>query len=455
MQHFSKIKSIGWLVCGAVLTIFWTVTPTWAQGGMIPVPREVNVIKTNPQLEARPGFAGSILAYLGYDTNISYGSGDDTLPETQFESVVPGLSLALTPSIRWTSAQLHESSRDAGKLHYGFEISGTYRQMYSPDKSGIYNDPRFGAHVGGVLFYSPSPMFHFQVYEMFDRYSEPHYMIRDTFTQSWDSNQLGVLARVVPGDGLLETVLRYNLGVTYFEDSLLKSANKLEHNFQLRASYKFLPQSQLWLVATYDMNSYFENGSVRDSTPIKLSGGVSTPLWTSLALSLGGGYGWGMYSSGPSPDTWLAFAGLNYSISARLKAGFLYSHTFEDSVLGSYSDQNNFSLNLTSMFGQKLMLQGQVGYRHLEFFAVAHVAGGSGDDIRVDDVFFADLTLSYKLRPDLFLRAQYKFMTDQTPYRATTPVNPDPDPNSEFPLSIVNNPSFIKQELFLTLAWHF
>ncbi|MBU1243962.1 outer membrane beta-barrel protein [Myxococcota bacterium] len=456
-MHRLYLKSYRLLTVPGVLAVL-LLTPVIARaqgGSMIPVPREVGVIAPDAQIESRNGFSGSVLGYMGYDTNISYGSGDDTTAETQFESAVPGLSMSLIPGIRYVSPQLLESERTGGKVHYGFEIRGIYRQNYSPDKSGIYNDPRFGAHLGGVVIYSPSKLFTIQAYEIFDRYSEPHYMIRDTFTASWDQNQAGVLMRIVPGDGLLETVLRYNMNLYYFEESELSSANKMEHNIQARVSYKFLPNSHLWLTGSYDINQYFENGGVRNSMPIKVAGGVSTPLWTSLALSLGGGYGWGFYASGPAPDTWLAFAGIQYSMSARLKLFFKYEHTFEDSLLGSYSDQNNFTFGATMPFGQNLLFTAQGGYRHLVFASIAHAEPANTENTRVDDIFFADLTLSYKIRKDLVLRAQYKFMTDQTPYRAATPPFPNPGPEFDFPLSIVNNPSFMKHELYLTLAWYF
>ena len=89
------------------------------------------------------------------------------------------------------------------------------------------------------------------------------------------------------------------------------------------------------------------------------------------------------------------------------------------------------------------------------FADVQHAEPSNTEASRVDDIFYADLTLGYKLRSDLVLRAQYKFMTDQTPYRAVTGENPAEDPDNQFPLTLVNNPSFMKHELYLTLAWHF
>lgn len=104
-------------------------------------------------------------------------------------------------------------------------------------------------------------------------------------------------------------------------------------------------------------------------------------------------------------------------------------------------------------FGEKMLFTGQAGYRHLVFNGVVHETGASGDSTRVDDVVFANLQLGYKLRSDLILRASYRFMTDQTPYRATTPNIITP--GQGFPLTIVNNPSFTKNEFYLNLAWFF
>jgi hypothetical protein len=95
---------------------------------------------------------------------------------------------------------------------------------------------------------------------------------------------------------------------------------------------------------------------------------------------------------------------------------------------------------------------GQAGYRYLTFYGVVHEAGATGDNTREDNVVFANLQLGYKLRNDLILRASYRFMTDQTPYRTTTSTHPN---RERFPLTIVNNPSFTKNELFLQLSWFF
>lgn len=449
---FRYLNIKGWWVFFLIFAI--APQTVFAQEGLIPVPREMKVIGLDPQMEGRPGLSGSVLGMFGYDTNISYGSGDDSTPRTQFESPVPGLSMAIIPSVRFTSPQWFMNKRDVGMLHYGAELQAVYRQFYSPEKSGIYNDPRFGAHVGGNFMYVPNTHFLLQAYEIFDRHAEPHYMVRDTFTMSWIQNQAGLLMRIVPGDELFETVIRYNMGLYYFEDADIASSNKIEHNFQARLTYRFLPHSLLWFVGSYDINSYFENGSIRNSMPVKVSGGLFTPLWgTNMALNLGGGYGWGFYSSGASPSTWLAFMGFQYVISTKIKLSVQYEHIFNDSLLGSYSDEHNFIAGVTMPFGERMLFTGQAGYQYLRFYGVVHEADARGDDIRVDNVVFAKLQLGYKLRNDLILRASYHFMTDQTPYRTTTP--PHPNPGDDFPLTIDNNPSFTKNELFLQLSWFF
>ena len=82
--------------------LFWLLPAvSHAQGGsMIPVPREVSVIAPNSQIENRAGFSGSVLGNLGYDTNISYGSGTEGVVGGRLESVIPGLSMSLIPGIR-------------------------------------------------------------------------------------------------------------------------------------------------------------------------------------------------------------------------------------------------------------------------------------------------------------------------------------------------------------------
>ena len=434
--------------------LFWLLPAVaHAQGSMIPVPREVNVISPDAQIESRAGFSGSVLGNLGYDTNISYGSGTAAVVGQRLENVTPGLSMALIPGIRYTSPQLLESERTGGKVHYGFEIRGIYRQYYSSDAEGI-NDPRFGAHLGGTLLYAPSKLFDLQLYEIFDRYTEPHYLVRDTLSQSWIQNQAGVLLRIIPGDGLFETVLRYNMNLYLFDGDQLDRSNKMEHNIQARVSYKFLPNSHLWLIGTYDINSYFDAAGGSDSMPIKVAGGVSTPILTSLAVSLGGGYGWGLYDSGASPDTWLLFAGLQYSMSARLKLQAKYEHTFEDALVGEYSDQHNFSVGATMPIGEKLLVTAQAGLRFVTFAGVPVRFDLPDTTTRADTIFFSDLSVSYKLRPDLLLQAHYKLMSDSTPYRYVANTVPDSDPDFGG-LPITNNPSYMKHELYLSLAWHF
>ncbi|MBN2724633.1 MAG: hypothetical protein JXR95_11235 [Deltaproteobacteria bacterium] len=444
-----KLKIFSFWLVIAMSSLVVSTASAQGAGVASPVTREKAIIKNNPFQLKNEGFSGMIDIFAGYDSNINYAAGDST---SIYEGTVGGLAFLLNPSIRFTTSDLSKRFNSSSKLAYGVEASILYRQYYNTATvDNIFNEPRFGASLGGELYYKPSDNFKIQLFEKGTRYSEPHYLFSDTYTQTWYQNALGIGMLVVPGGGLLEMVLRYELNLNIFEDATLSAGNRMGHRFGFRASYKFFPYTMVWFSTTYDIWSYFDN-SARGSMPLRLYGGVSTPITTSLALTLGGGYGWGFYNSGNSPSTWLALGSLTYTLVNKLKLGFNYNHTFEDSVIGSFSDEQNFSLTAYYQPYRTILFQSSLGFRLMNYYDIYYENGGTGDSTRTDTILYATFSGQYRFSNNLTFGVNYRFMMDSTPYRVTTSVQTIyPDSAG----SIVNNPSYMKHEIFLTGTYYF
>ncbi|MBU1238518.1 hypothetical protein KJ865_02315 [Myxococcota bacterium] len=417
-------------------------------GSSIPVPNEKIVISTHPMEEGKKGVAGQLGAWLGYDSNLTYGSGTVSSTQTRYEEMIPALSFKLNASVKWTTEELHRRFNAESELQYGLELGAEYHQPYEMTTvDGSYNEPRFNGFLKGVVYWKPSRHFRMELYEIMNRNSKTHYLFKNDFVMSWIENQIGVVAQIIPGDGLLDTTLSYNLGLILFEDSEMSAANRLNHEVGARVAYRFLPQSHLWLAASYDWFQYLDNGS-RDSMPIKFYGGVSTPLWINLALTVGGGYG--MSLSGNMPATWLATATLTYTLASKLKIGFNYNHSFTDSLISDYSDSHNFSLMSFIPLGDRQMIQAQAGLSLINYVNILYTDPAvTGDANRSDTVIFFRAQYSYKFTKNLLGNISYSFMTDQTPYRASGITSQ----TNELPID--NDPSFMKHEVYLALQYLF
>ncbi|MGM0595696.1 MAG: hypothetical protein ACQES9_01525 [Myxococcota bacterium] len=441
------------LVAG-VFFVFIVVFPLVVKAQGIPVKKERQVITAKPHQSYKGGFQGAVQLFAGYDSNLTYGSDNlDPNGDGQnniYEEAIPALSVRLAPSVKWVTPELHKRGEASTKLQYGFELGGVFRQPYeTTTPNGAYNDLRVAGFLKGVLYYKPSRHFRLQLYEEMNRYSEPHYLLNKDYTQSWIQNSVGGYMTIIPGDGLLDFVLNYNMDFNYFEQEELNSANRVAHTFGFRTQYRFLPRSFIWFAANYNIYQYLENSDSRNSMPIKLYGGLSTPLWLKFALTVGGGYGFSL--SGNMPQTWLAMANLTYKLSSKYKIGLGYSHDYEDSLIGSYSDTHNFYLLGIMPFTKKILLQGKLGYRLENHYDIYYGYTTDNPTSRTDNIFYLQLMASYKINDNFAARLSYQFMMDKTPYTATTTTNPDPTINT----AIDNDPSFMKHEVYLSISYFF
>lgn len=265
------------------------------------------------------------------------------------------------------------------------------------------------------------------------------------------NNQVGFISQIIPGDGLLQAVLSYNLDLMLFEDSDVSSANRLAHTIGGRVDYKFLPRSTLWIASTFEMFSYL--GSLdaggtavgRDWMPLKIYGGVSTPLWINLGLTVGGGYSfsWGDVAA---PSSWLATASLTYTLASQLKVGVNYSHNFTDSLISAYETSDSFNFFAYVPFGQKMLLQGQVGVKLVNYMGVYYRDAADAAN-RSDLIAFARAQFSYKFSKSLIGSISYSFMGDYTDWMRTgIPYGSG---------TVSNDPSFMKHEIYFMMQYYF
>ncbi len=229
---------------------------------------------------------------------------------------------------------------------------------------------------------------------------------------SWNRlvNSAGAEVGIHPGDRILDVGLGYDFVLhRYFSDSL-RDLDKHSHEFGVDLAWKFLPKTALVVDGDASLVRYessargFEGGRMSnvDSTPIHARAGLSGMISNRLSMRLLGGYGWGLYESGPSYQGVLGHADLSFkygNLEMDNDLTLSYERSFSDSSIGNFFDYHRASLELRQNLLQKrlgLSLAGRFTHRD---YARPQVETSDGLNVTQnadgDPVLFDDLDDNY------------------------------------------------------------
>lgn len=236
----------------------------------------------------------------------------------------------------------------------GFDLHGglDYVEYLSPD-ANIVKHRQFNVNAGVLAsFFSQNP-YSFSIFDNYVRSTQPPYT-NTSGNFDRDTNELGFRVNLAPGGGRLVFNIGYIFGIDYFERVPLTDFNLQSHRFALRASWKFLPKTAVYIGADETINHYVTNppalGVIHpDSYPFHVEAGIQGLITVKLTVNAWVGYGNGFYVSGPSPNT--AVGGLSLSWKpTMLSTGVIgYQHDFQNSLLGAYYDLDRAYLSWTQL----------------------------------------------------------------------------------------------------------
>src|SRR6185312_588220 len=208
-----------------------------------------------------------------------------------------------------------------------------------------------------------------------------------------------------PVAGRRTFLVGYVFGIDYWEPLQLQDYNLQYHRFDLRASWRFLPKTAVYIAATEFINQYPDPGAGMhpNSYPLHVDAGLQGLITTKLTLNAWIGYGNGFYVSGPSPNTAVGGLAASWKPTILSTGAIGYQHDFQNSVLGSYYDEDTAYLSWTQLvwrFTGFLRFQ----YSNLRYNGVQMIQATTDG---TDNVIMLNVRVDYPFKDWLFVSAGY------------------------------------------------
>jgi hypothetical protein len=175
-----------------------------------------------------------------------------------------------------------------------------------------------------------------------------------------DTNQVGTRVNLSPGGGRLTFNIGYVFGIDYFENGQLTDFDLQSHRFDLRASWRFLPKTALYVAASEIVNLYVHPGvdNHPDSYPLRVEAGIQGLITAKLTVNGWIGYANGFYQwpastpmtvGTPNPNTPIGGVSLTWKPTLLSTGSIGYVHDFQNSLLGAYYDEDLVYLTWTQL----------------------------------------------------------------------------------------------------------
>jgi hypothetical protein len=261
-----------------------------------------------------------------------------------------------------------------------------------------------------------------------------------------DYNQAGAGLVFAPGGEMLQVGAGYSYNFHYYENSFAThiNPNLYYHQFNLDASWKFLPKTALTFNATqgvYHRDLQIEGASHPRSYPLRLSVGVVGQFTYRLQGVARVGYGNGFYSDVPhrsvgSYNNVIGTLQLKILVSATATAAVGYERSFFDALFGDVYNDDHVYVRYDHMLFGRLILRLDGGYRYRQYHGIDPAIWGIST--RGDNIFELHTAVDFRVRDWLFAGVGYDLISNQTDAR---PVYQ----------SIADNPSYTKHLVFFKI----
>lgn len=430
--------------------------------------------------ELHPGLA----AEFGYDSNF-FQRADSEIERDTMGPVIDTLRLRITPSLTLRNldrrASLAPGERGAPpKIKFQLAADAAYNEFFALDSrytSMLNRQRRLSGGAGADLVLLPERPWSVDTRVAYRRTVEPSNL--GSLAGDFDRHTLGAGAGFTwrPGGGLFEwRFVGYDLRATFFEDTGFDSFNNLDHRFETRGRWKFLPRSALVYDAHYQLIRY--TGDALGTPPagprnrltdqnngdiIRARAGYSGLLTPRLGVTALGGWAASFYDQRIQPslnfDDFIAHAELTWFLNAqpRLQPGFAsvglssiavgYDRNFLNGYLGNFYQRDRGYAAVTYSFAGRFVSALSGGLSHISYpdFSLAPLPNeprftrpGFSEN-RIDAMFFGE----YRPAPTVGINTTVRYdrnFSQVVPFSET-----DPD--------IGDDLSFQRWSVFLGARW--
>jgi hypothetical protein len=279
---------------------------------------------------------------FSYDSNLFY----------EAQNTTSAFSLNLMPSIRLTNEPR------LGPRQITFELYGGLGYIeYLTSNKTVQDHRQFNVNAGVVAgFFNLNP-YNFSLFDNYVRTTQPAYTISSP-NLNRDTNEVGTRINLSPGGGRLTFNVGYLFGIDYFEIDTLKDYDLQYHRFDLRASWRFLPKTALYLAANEIIYHYPHPGTSQhpDSFPLRIDAGIQGLITAKLTVNAWIGYGNGFYQwpatvmgAHPNPNSVIGGLSLSWKPTLLSTGTVGYQHDFQNSLLGAYYDEDMVYVSWTQL----------------------------------------------------------------------------------------------------------
>lgn len=233
-----------------------------------------------------------------------------------------------------------------------------------------------------------------------------------------------------PGERAIKAGLGYRNRLDIFESSESRFADRIQHQLEARAEWKWLPITKFLFDASYGFFSQLGgetlNGTAfkQSSNPLRAKFGVATALTEMTTLRASAGWAWSPYAAGQgfNAPTFGAEFGYRYSPMGRVAVS--YSYDFVDSINSNFYRDHALLARIDQQV-RMIVVEGRGGLRLRGYRGVPMALGAANRD---DFIVEAQLGARYHFRDWLAATADYLLQVDQTDFRTTFAGQPD-DPS--------------------------
>jgi hypothetical protein len=363
-----------------------------------------------------------VTAEAGVDTNVFYEN------RNQVDSPV----LRITPFVQITNATRSGGAPDGA--FYSLAAALLYRE-YASANPDVKAQRAFNPSVSGSVEFGARQNLSFAIIDNYSRSEEPPYGASSSnITRNY--NMANVQLRWTPNGGRLTSLVRYTNSLDFFENEDLKHANSIRHDMMLDLSWKWLPKTALYVMATQGYVSYINDSPQRplqNSFPLRVLTGLRGLLTEKLTVNLGVGYTNGFYqNNAANPSGWgnfLTTAEMVYRPTLRTQATLGYVHEFRNSVIGNFYEVDGVYASIGYTFADRLIgsVFGRYEYRRFQH-RLPNGAINPFVNGRKDDTIQAGAALDYFLQRWFFVGAFYVYAGNraQLAYQVMNVTTPPP-----------------------------
>jgi hypothetical protein len=347
---------------------------------------------------------------LGWDSNVFYQ------PSSVGE--VNSFSLRLTPHFDLTNRPR------GGERQIVFDLHGGLNYLEWLNSSPTLRALRqFGVDAGVQAAFFPKNPYNFVVFDNYVRTTQPPYQnVTRNFDR--DTNDLGFRVNLSPGGGRLTFNVGYIFGVDYFEVPELKSFDLMSHRFDLRASWRFLPKTAVYLSASETLYLYQHPDPSfphPNSYPLRIEAGLQGLITAKLTINLWIGYGNGFYGSTRvtdpvtmmttqvtvNPNTVVGGVALTWKPTTLSSGTLGYNHDFVNSLLGAYYDLDQVYASWTQLIWRFTGFI-RFSYANQRFQGIPPTAGlPQGMTTRTDNYITLNTRVDYPFKEWLYASVGY------------------------------------------------